>query len=255
MAKKEIGICALCQEERELVRSHILPQLLYKHAFEEDDRIIGIGSVPDQYQPFYYSGIWKYLLCDHCDGKVIGPWEDYFEKKVLAPSDHVQKCGAGRLEIRNLDYPKVKLFLLSLLWRMSVTSRREFSSVKLDTEDEERIRQRLINEDPGPPHHFACLLLTNPNFATAISKSFLAPSLRKTQGKEVIMFGIGPFLWSFFLSRKPAQPVMKNLAYLTADGTLPFFLESKTTGSFLVSVWSELNASGNVERALARLKK
>ena len=255
MAKKKIGICALCRKERKLAQSHILPQLLYKQAFEWDKRIVEVSSTPEQYQQIYQAGIWEHLLCEHCDGDIVGHWESYFETEVLAPSDHVQECRADRFEIRNLNYTKVKLFLLSLLWRMSVTSRREFSNVKLNAEDEERIRQRLIDEDPGSPQHYACLLVTNPQFATAIARSFLVPSLRWTEGKEVIMFGIGPFLWSFFLTRKPSRSVMKNVAYLTADDTLPFFMESEITGSFLRSTWLELKESGNVERALDRLRK
>lgn len=56
---------------------------------------------------------------------------------------------AGKiLLLTNLPYRPLKLFRLSLLWRMSVSSLREFALVKLGPH-EERIRQMLLQDDPG----------------------------------------------------------------------------------------------------------
>ena len=250
---KKTGSCALCKQERKLVNSHILPQFLYEHVFGEDDRIVGVSSTSGTFVQLYQTGIWEPLLCEPCDTKIISPWEQYFKEEVLVPSDHVQECGGSRFEIRGLDYSQIKLFQLSLLWRMSVTKRREFDNVKLLAEDEENIRLRLLSEDPGPPHHFACLLVTNPQFVRQMAESFLAPTTRITSGREVVMLCIGPFFWIYFLTKNPPRKLKSNLAYITANGRMPFFMESRITGGYLAETWAELSSSGNVERGLTLL--
>ncbi len=58
--------------------------------------------------------------------------------------------------LQNLDYKKFKLFLLSLLWRMSVTTLGFFANVSLGQKHEEKIRKALLDEDPLQPEDYPC---------------------------------------------------------------------------------------------------
>ena len=50
--------------------------------------------------------------------------------------------------MENLDYRRLKLFFLSILWRASISKREHFSNVKLSDYNENAIRQMLLDFDP-----------------------------------------------------------------------------------------------------------
>lgn len=61
------------------------------------------------------------------------------------------------IEISNFDYPKLKMFFLTLLWRAGVSRRQLFRHVQLGPH-EERIRKMILAKDPGDPHAYAVIL-------------------------------------------------------------------------------------------------
>jgi len=72
----------------------------------------------------------KHILCQDCDGK-LGELDDYalnvcrrFPKEHSFGSD-------GMFEMRNIDGDKFATFILSVLWRASISSRPEFRKVSL----------------------------------------------------------------------------------------------------------------------------
>jgi hypothetical protein len=55
--------------------------------------------------------------------------------------------------VQEYDYASLKLCLLSILWKMSVSRRPEFNSIRLGP-FEEPIRQMLWNKNPGRANEF-----------------------------------------------------------------------------------------------------
>ena len=55
----------------------------------------------------------------------------------------VNQFGLESMLISNVDYTRFKLFLLSILWRGSITSNPLFVNVKLEKTKEEEIRLML----------------------------------------------------------------------------------------------------------------
>jgi hypothetical protein len=109
------------------------------------------------------------ILCFECDNVQIGRLEDYArrvmyggelkESEPLKVVNKVDSNGIRYTHIQNINYKKFKLFLLSILWRASISKRNFFSNVYLGPY-EETIRQMIINEDPKEPYDFPCLLIT-----------------------------------------------------------------------------------------------
>jgi hypothetical protein len=144
----ESTTCRLCRYPSELRESHIVPRSLIRLIRDEklDDRFYALHQkVCKKIQ----DGPKEYLLCDNCEQK-IGGFEKYFIECV-----HYGKHGTEKkhddqcLVIKNVDYKRTKLFFLSLLWRMSASSRSEFEPVSIRGDDEERIRQMILREDAG----------------------------------------------------------------------------------------------------------
>ncbi|MGD9706404.1 MAG: hypothetical protein AB7V07_01875 [Candidatus Delongbacteria bacterium] len=146
-----IGVCKLCLQEKELLKkSHIFPEFLCrpwkidsksftKVKLDEFSRISEI-----QTNPFV-----KDSLCESCDTVIISGYETYIQQYMFLPLKRVfsdfPNEAIGPVPI-NANPGKVKLFLLSILWRCTLKS--DFSYVKLGTH-EEKIRKMLLNSDPG----------------------------------------------------------------------------------------------------------
>ncbi len=74
-----------------------------------------------------------------------------FDYKLIGLTKNVI---SNRIYYKNLDCQKFKKYLLSILWRASVSSIQMFSKIKLVDEDE--IRSILINKDFCEPYFFGC---------------------------------------------------------------------------------------------------
>ncbi len=254
MGRTREGICALCKEHRTLIRSHILPEFLYQGVYDDLGRFAEVTDNFEKKPKLHQSGIKEHLLCFPCDNGIIGGWEKYVKENIFDPEDHLEEVVPGRLVIRGLDYPSVKLFLLSLLWRISVSESVGFKDVSLDIQDEEHLRYLLLDADPGPPHHYPCLLLTNPKIIELISGQVIAPEVARGRGMEIIRFSIGGLHWNYFTTRKPRRDVLKKRPFLTSDGTFPVFL-SEAGDKWMLDYWSEIRESGNVARSEALFSK
>lgn len=88
------------------------------------------------------------LLCKSCEQRLCR-YEKYFKEAIYLRRHGIQFVESeNRAMIRNFDYSKVKLFLLSIVWRMGVSSAREFKHISLG-EHEDVLRRMIITEDAG----------------------------------------------------------------------------------------------------------
>jgi hypothetical protein len=92
-------------------------------------------------------GIWDdALLCATCDGK-LGDLDNYALSVCRRfPTGHVVRRD-GLFEMRNVDGDKFATFVLSLLWRASITTRPEFAKTALGSY-EDRARDVIFGVKP-----------------------------------------------------------------------------------------------------------
>jgi hypothetical protein len=155
------GICKLCGEPSELQYSHIIPEIFYDLIYDENPRRFrAISADPSKKIEYPQQGIREHLLCRKCEGK-FGQLENYVKRSFIdgkivdgkrMQAIQMQDC----IVLQNLDYKKFKLFLLSLLWRMSITTQDFFTNVSLGQRHEEKIRKALLDEDPLQPGDYPC---------------------------------------------------------------------------------------------------
>jgi hypothetical protein len=133
-------------QSRDLRRSHIIPEFLHKPIYDElhQTQVIGVGMPRAR---TIRKGVRETLLCEECEGR-LQKFEDYFARswcrnvvlsRELRPDPFVEV---------QLDYSLVKLFLLSIVWRASVSRLEDFAGVRLGPH-EEKIRQMLLEAEPG----------------------------------------------------------------------------------------------------------
>lgn len=168
------GVCALTHEQGKFVKSHIFPRALTKIS-KYGKKIIeaGIGHGKRNRPDTWYDN----QLCTQAGESILERidtagietlrelklvWSGWAaNEQTLVATDWDQmpiplNGGPRLLEIPNEK--AIRLFLLSILWRSSASSRREFDDVKLLRDEEEDLRIRILNENPGSTTKFPIIL-------------------------------------------------------------------------------------------------
>lgn len=151
-------ICKLCQEDTKLLKkSHIIPDFMYKEIYDEKHFLYrGSAKNLDKMQTVPTGEYDSNILCKNCDNEIIGSYESYGSGVFFdgLPQSNCPTFKSGKINdihvtlFENLEYDKFKLFLLSLLWRASISNRKFFKNVNLG-DDEERIRKLLLSGKAG----------------------------------------------------------------------------------------------------------
>ena len=101
------------------------------------------------------------LLCNACERR-FGPWDHYAAECLLHnfASDARGLFSNGEVvayQVDNWEEAKIRMFVLSLLWRASTTTHSIFTRVTLGPHAE-RVKQFILAGDPGSPDDFSVLL-------------------------------------------------------------------------------------------------
>lgn len=147
--------CRLCtQKYNKLADSHILPKGFFRYLYPPDDNraLLSLNgkSRPKRIPVGYYD---NQILCIDCDNK-LGKYDEYGIKIFLNDAIIPFPNSNEAYLIKNINYTKLKIFLLSVLYRASITSIQEFKSIDLDGYYEEKIRNMISNEDTGDFNDF-----------------------------------------------------------------------------------------------------
>jgi hypothetical protein len=120
-----VAVCNLCQQKSRIDLRSVVPDYLFPEHPE----------IPKEH-----------LLCSACAEK-IAAWDEYGRGVMLSfPEDLAGLTGQGLMF--EADYGQLRLWLLSLLWRMSIAKGPAWLDVDL-TNDAHGLRAILVRADPG----------------------------------------------------------------------------------------------------------
>ena len=140
-----------------------------------------------------------------------------------------------------VEYNKFRLFQLSLLWRAGVSSRAEFNSVELG-EHVDRLRDMIIDRDPGEPGEYGCVIV-----APSIPRPdiIMPPEVIRHRGEQYCRFLLGGIFWIFSVSSNLREP-LDGEKVLSRDGILPVLVDSKHADRFLMDLALDLRRKGKL---------
>ena len=150
-------LCRFCRINPPSLNAHIIPQSFFvEHADKRypSQQITDLENVFPKSRPIgvYDSGI----LCEACE-REFSTADDY-GYRFFHPSVDYSLCTDGQgtcaYRIEKVDYDKLKRFLLSVLWRASVSTQEFYAGVDLGPY-EEKIRKLLQNGEVGPPDDYS----------------------------------------------------------------------------------------------------
>lgn len=205
--------CQLCRTDRELRRSHIIPAFLYRGEAGDVDLGSRRGSRLDR--PFR-----EHLLCDPCEGFLNDEYEQPFRRewrRMLAASAGIRPPDVRFLQ--DVDYPSVKLFLLSVFFRASVASRSPFEPFDLPGPDLETVRGMIRAVDPGPDTVYPIVCRAVVDRRGRVVHAVKVPLRRQRFARTVLTMVFGGFEWNVFVTRA-SVPEIASIR-LSSIGLLP----------------------------------
>lgn len=188
MEGKEMPKCRLCLEERPLCKSHIYPEYMYKSCYDGKHSYFEFNAEKKSRNKKRWKGLYERLFCRGCED-IFQRYEDY-AKKVLY--DNVKpriKAQRKPCSLVDYDYTKFKLFILSLLWRASISSLDSFKLANLG-KYEEGLRAILHEGLETSVDNYPCIL-----FQTHIKHDLsdgvfmeIYPGRAKADGRTIYRF-------------------------------------------------------------------
>ena len=113
-----------------LIKAHIIPRG-FARAMKSAGSPHNLLILEDNVRPTQHGVFDPALLCERCDG-ILGKLDDYgVEICRRFPSEHKVTDDGDMFEMEDVDGNAFAKFILSVLWRASVTTRPEFKRVSL----------------------------------------------------------------------------------------------------------------------------
>lgn len=219
------NICALCIQPRNLRKSHIIPNAVFRRIKQRQNSGQLIHFDDFDYTPVQYSqeSWWEYLLCADCE-RTIEEYERY-GLALLRGSDRskTQKHSEG-VTFQAHDYARFKLFLTSVIWRAAVSKQPHFSKVVLPDNSREKARVSLLNGKPLRPLYLGCKLLrliddtseADGGFSTEnLGQLIISPIFRPQEGRPyyTFLFLFEGFLLEYFVQAIPYKQATEKGAH------------------------------------------
>jgi hypothetical protein len=190
--------CRLCQQDKPLQNSHIVPEFFYVPSYDEKHRIYArIGGKPAQMPPLQ-KGFREPLLCWDCEQK-LSPYEKYNCEILYGGVEIMGSRKGNKIEFIGLDYKRVRVFYLSVLWRMSIATHQFWRSVNLGTH-EEKVREMVLNESPGEPYEYGVYCIAPLFDGKLLADFILEPDYRRDHRGRFYRIILGGFLFMFYVS-------------------------------------------------------
>ena len=186
------GICALLGTEGKYAKSHIIPRALTEpsvkgHRFIEAGR----GRRPvRRFSSWYDTQLVtaegeKILSEIDTDGiaelrkhKLV--WSGWQGQRKLKYADYDiypdPAMGVGFRKLSGVNAGKLRLFFLSILWRSLKTTINEFSYLPRDVVDVDKLREMIVNKDPG---HYDYLPIMLDQVSTLGTSHNYSPTLQE----------------------------------------------------------------------------
>lgn len=229
------GKCRLCSQKAKLCNSHVIPEFFYKQMqlYDSKHRFNIISTESGSLPPAAQKGIRERLLCKKCETK-FSRWEAH-ARGVLYGGEGIDITtnDAKGFEC-TVDYKKFKLFQLSILWRVGVSTHAAFSSISL-RDHENFLRIMLLEETPGNTEAYGCVIIYSSKHTDITSNMIHCMGMSVVDGVACARLLLGGLFWLFFLSKTTTEPRQEKLL-LQETGHLRILKTDKDPNKYIESL-------------------
>lgn len=223
--------------------SHIIPRFFWKRTKEEGKYQI-LSANPNSPKKGQREPKEK-LLCSHCDNVVLQKYETHFSKLIYGGYEVEAANTQQTLNLRNLDYNRMKKCILAILWRMHHSSLNEYKSVKLKKNHEEIIRKYLINEEAVPDTAFPIIAAAPILGKSGSGAGIMGPYLNDAYEQPTWHQMLQGIIFSVFLNEDFFHPKIKDII-LKSNGTMVILKSDFMKFPFLAAFMKSYNQNNNL---------
>lgn len=212
--------CKLCLKPKELRNSHIIPDAFWR-GIKTNGQYISIELDKNQFGQDSHT---ERLLCQECEVR-LSQIEAYAIKLCLQNPDNIGvtiNSFEKYKKFSGVNYAKLKLFQLSVLWRASIS--KVYSDVKLLEIEEERLRTAIDTNTPLLERDYGCLMnilwINNDPKSTRDAKAFMiTPYSQQIGEQQFLTFVFGGFEWRFSYPTC-SQHIVNECKVITTQGLI-----------------------------------
>ena len=205
------GICKLCLRRRQLCDSHALPNSAFNYIFRKNAGKAKVITDDVTTPARNSSDSWDVaLLCEDCEKKLNRKYDAYGMAVFRGQEGKVRADHAG-VEVMNIDRRRLRMFFLSVVWRVSVSDHPNYSNIDLPHAWEEELRRAFGEERTIPGSRYTVALYkmrdSTPSggFSNEDLRSFIAAPFGRSYGSFVsVCFPFMSFFVEIFFPCAPA---------------------------------------------------
>jgi hypothetical protein len=199
--------CKFCLEDKKCIKAHIIPNSLYEPIFNVGKGMLILSNKLEIYPKKQHTGIYdENMVCEQCE-RLFSKLDDYansfFSAMISEDSFIIENNEKVAYIIKNYDYNNLKLFLVSMLWRASISSQSSFFDVNIGP-FENQIKEMIKNNDPGDENTFSFILTRYDN--SLASRANLSPLRGKWYDSDINCYVFYLFGWKCFIKVDQRHP-------------------------------------------------
>jgi hypothetical protein len=209
-------ICKGCGEDKALIDAHIIPKAFFMNLRKDSNHLNVIGG--NNYGRVKRSFKGEYdqnILCKKCDS-VFESYDDYAIKLLINKENEVREvrkngeCVGWEVDF---NYSKFYKFLLSVLWRASISKRPFFELINLGVH-ENIIKNEIFSADVNLNSRYNFLLsVFSSDSILDLEKTILGPYSIKINGVNYCkVYLLGYVAWLKVDSRPTPKELIKFIA-------------------------------------------
>lgn len=235
--------CRLCASDARIVDSHIVPEFLYEPLYDEKHRFFEMSLDPGRRDRIKQKGLREPLLCEFCEQR-LSVFEGYARQLFRGGVATTVVADGQHLRLSGLDYIKLKLFQISILWRAGVSRLPAFAQVDLG-QHESRLRQMLSHGDPGPASEYGCIMSAVMHGRELLQGLVVPPTHARMGGRKAYRFVFGGLVFVYVVS-KSEPPQFLTQAFAQPDGSALLRKQQVTEMKFLMDAFQTLERKGKL---------
>ena len=177
-----------------------------------------VSTDPKVPQEMEQKGVREPLLCAKCEGR-FSRYEKHASEAFFGDEATVQPVQPGFSKVLSVDYTLFRLFVLSMIWRMSESRLKMFANVDLGPHAE-IIRKALLADDPLQETHYP-FVVTAVTFQGKFHEDLiLEPDWVRVDQYRAFRFIIRGLLFFVFVSKQPPPPALAQAIFRRTGGLL-----------------------------------
>lgn len=203
-------ICKFCQQEKKLIKAHVIPESFFRRLRDGENPPRLLTAKEGIYPKRASKGVYDpNILCIDCE-RQFGDWDNYGQKFLAEEPIGEPKVIGSKIvgyEVPHYNYPELKLFFISLVWRASVSTHPFYERIRLGPH-EEVVKRLVEHRDPGDAEDFSVILA---RFDHPLGASILDPHPEKIYQVNYCRFYLAGYIAYVKVDKRPTPEPFSKL--------------------------------------------